>query len=50
MHAITKLTAYQIYRDLSAEKFWAAKSCAVRWIAARYYANIETTCEVLDRA
>lgn len=50
MNATPKLTAARLYRELSAEPSWAAKSRAVRWIAARYYAHVETACEVLDRA
>jgi len=36
------MTAYSIYKTLSDEPYWSACTDRMRWIAARYYAGIET--------
>ena len=40
------MTAGEIYRELSKFGFWAAQSRKMRWIAARYYAGVESLDEL----
>ena len=35
-------SAYSIYKTLSGESFWTGCTDRMRWIAARYYAGVET--------
>ena len=44
------MSAYELYRTLSGEKWWASQSRAMRWIAARFYAGVESLDELHDRA
>jgi len=44
------MSAYELYQTLSGEKWWASQSRAMRWIAARFYAGVESLDELLDRA
>lgn len=36
-----RLSAYAIYRELSQERLWSQQSSRVRWLAARYYADVD---------
>jgi hypothetical protein len=36
------MTAYEIFKTLSQVGGWAEETPRVRWLAARYYANVES--------
>jgi hypothetical protein len=43
------MRAYAIFRSLSCEKsWWGTQSRKVRWLAARYYAGVDTVDELLE--
>ena len=44
------MKAYHIYKELSKESWWSKQSRAMRWIAARYYAGVESVDELAQRA
>ena len=44
------MKAHEIYRALSSEPSWSQKSSMVRWIAARYYAGVESLEQLRDHA
>lgn len=43
------MTANALYRNLSTEPWWATQRKIVRWVAARYYAGVETADQLLLR-
>jgi hypothetical protein len=44
------MKASEIYRALSQELHWAAKTDRVRWLASRYYAGVDTLIQLRDSA
>ena len=40
------MKANDIYRNLSTEPWWAAQTQAVRWLASRYYAGVDSVTEL----
>ena len=44
------MSAYTIYRELSKVGHWAQLTRKVRWLAARYYAGVETYDELVSHA
>jgi hypothetical protein len=44
------MTAYELFRTLSGEQWWSSQSRAMRWIAARYYAGVESIEDLFERA
>jgi hypothetical protein len=41
------MRAYDIYCNLSSEEWWSKQSRKVRWLAARYYAGVESLDELI---
>lgn len=44
------MTFGEIYRSLSSEPWWAAQSRAMRVLAARYYAGIDSFAQLLAQS
>ena len=44
------MKAFDIYRQLCCEQWWASQRQAVRWVASRYYSGVESVYELKDRA
>ena len=43
------MKAAQLFRELSRESWWASQPRKMRWIAARYYAGVESFEELKAR-
>lgn len=43
------MKAGQLFRELSRESWWASQSVKMRWIAARYYAGVESLLDLRAR-
>jgi len=44
------MNAYQYFKHLSMVPGWAAQTRKVRWLAARYYAGVDTLDQLLEMA